>query len=84
MTISATYTPAQASGNGVTVAFPFVFKTFDQADLVVIITDTDDVDTTQTITTHYTVALNADQNNNPGGTVTMLTAPASWPNSPTR
>ena len=77
MTISATYTPAQASGNGVTVAFPFVFKTFDQADLVVIITDTDDVDTTQTITTHYTVALNADQNNNPGGTVTMLTAPAS-------
>lgn len=77
MTISATYTPAQASGNGVTVAFPFTFKTFDQADLVVIITDTDDVDTTQTITTHYTVALNADQNNNPGGTVTMVTAPTS-------
>lgn len=77
MTISATYTPAQASGNGVTVAFPFTFKTFEQADLVVIITDADDVDTTQTITTHYTVSLNADQNNNPGGTVTMLTAPAS-------
>jgi hypothetical protein len=29
-----------------------------------------------TLTTHYTVALNANQNLNPGGTVTMLTAPA--------
>lgn len=77
MTISAAYSPAQASGNGATVAFPFTFKTFDEADLVVIITDASDVDTTQVLTTDYSVSLNADQNNNPGGTVTMVVAPAS-------
>jgi hypothetical protein len=77
MTISATYTPAQASGNDVSVAFPFTFKVFDQADLVVILTDALGVNTTQAITTNYTVSLNGDQNNNPGGTVTMLVAPAT-------
>jgi hypothetical protein len=34
-------------------------------------------DTTLTLTTDYTVALNSDQDTSPGGTVTMLTAPAS-------
>lgn len=77
MTISAAYSPAQASGNGATVAFPFTFKTFDETDLVVVLTSSAGVETTKTLTTHYTVSLNADQNNNPGGTVTMLTAPAN-------
>jgi hypothetical protein len=77
MTISSTYTPAQFSGNDVAVAFAFTFKTFDQADLVVVLTSSAGTEATQTITTEYTVALNADQNNNPGGTVTMLTAPAT-------
>jgi hypothetical protein len=77
MTISSTYTPAQFSGNSVTVAFAFTFKTFDEADLVVVLTSSSGVETTKTITTHYTVSLNADQNNNPGGTVTMITAPAT-------
>ena len=77
MTISATYTPAQANGNDVAVAFPFTFKVFVEADLTVILTDALGVNTTQAITTDYTVSLNADQNNNPGGTVTMITAPAT-------
>lgn len=77
MTISATYSPAQASGNGATVAFPFTFKVFSQTDLTVILTSSAGVNTTQAITTDYTVSINADQNNNPGGTVTMLTAPAT-------
>lgn len=77
MTISAAYSPAQASGNGATVAFPFTFKTFAETDLVVVLTSSAGVETTKTLTTHYTVSLNADQNNNPGGTVTMLTAPAN-------
>lgn len=77
MTISATYTPAQASGNDVATAFPFTFKVFAQSDLTVVLTSVLGVETTKTITTHYTVALNSDQNNNPGGTVTMVTAPAT-------
>jgi hypothetical protein len=35
------------------------------------------VETTLTLTTDYTVTLNANQNTNPGGSVTMLTAPAT-------
>lgn len=63
--------------NGVTVAFPFTFKVFADADVVVVLTDAASVETIQTLTTHYTVALNADQDANPGGTITMLTAPAT-------
>lgn len=77
MTISSTYSPAQASGNDVAVEFGFTFKTFAAADLVVVLTSSAGVETTLTLTTHYSVSLNADQNNNPGGTVTMVTAPAT-------
>jgi len=65
------------AGNGITVAFPFAFKVFSGADLRVIHTDVDGVESDQTLTTHYTVSLNADQDVSPGGTVTMVTAPAS-------
>lgn len=65
------------AGNGVTTAFPFAFKVFSQDDLRVILTSTAGVETDQTLTTHYAVSLNADQNVSPGGTVTMVTAPAS-------
>lgn len=75
MTISSATAKVRFNGNGSTVAFPFTFKVFDQGDLTVIRTAADGTETTLTITTQYSVALNADQNNNPGGTVTVVTAP---------
>lgn len=64
-------------GNGATTAFDFAFKVFATSDLSVFLRDADDVDTSQTETTHYTVSLNSDQDSDPGGTVTFVTAPAS-------
>lgn len=76
MTISSTTRKAGPyTGNGATVAFPFAFKVFSQSDVVVTATDLSGSETTLTLTTHYTVALNADQDASPGGTVTMVTAP---------
>lgn len=64
-------------GDGLVTDFPFTFKVFVEADLYVVLLDADGVETVKALTTHYTVALNADQDSNPGGTVTMLTAPAT-------
>jgi len=79
MTISSTATRKAGpyAGNGSTVAFAFTFKVFADSDLVVTHTDDNGVETVKTLTTHYTATLNANQNSNPGGTVTMLTAPAT-------
>lgn len=65
------------TGNGVTTAFPFLFKVFQASDLLVVQTDTTPLDTTLVLNTHYTVARNANQDANPGGTVNMITAPPS-------
>lgn len=66
------------SGNGSTTAFAFAFKVFTTAQVLVTRTVVaTGVETTLTLTTDYTVSLNANQNTNPGGTVTMLTAPAT-------
>jgi len=70
MTISsATRKAGPYSGNASTTAFPFSFKVFAAADVLVIKND-GTIETTLVLTTDYTVALNADQNANPGGTVT--------------
>ena len=63
-------------GNDSTTDFAFAFKVFADSDLRVI-TTTAGVETVQALTTNYTVSLNADQNTYPGGTVTMLSAPAT-------
>lgn len=60
--------------NGATVAFPFVFKVLDQADVRVVLADTYGAESDLVLTTDYSVALNADQDANPGGTVTALSA----------
>lgn len=58
-------------GNGVTTVFPFAFKVFTKADLEVKLNITaTGVISTLVVDADYTVALNADQNTNPGGTVT--------------
>jgi hypothetical protein len=77
LTISSTVRKAGPfTGNGVTVAFPFYFKVFTTADVLAVkaVTATG-LETTQTLGTNYTITLNADQNANPGGTLTMLVAP---------
>lgn len=63
------------SGDGVNATFPFTFKVFQASDVLVVQTDPSGNETTQTLTSQYTVTLNANQDGNPGGSVTMLTAP---------
>lgn len=59
-------------GDGVATTFPFVFKVFTTADVLVVRADSLGVETILTLTTHYTVTLNADQNASPGGNVVLL------------
>ena len=58
------------AGNGVTTAVPFTFKVFEAADIEVTHTDANGVETVLTLNTHYSVAVNADQDTSPGGTLT--------------
>ena len=79
MTISssATRKAGPYNCNGATTNFAFSFKMFDAADLVVTLTDSSGVETTLTLTTHYTVSLNGDQNASPGGSITTVATYAS-------
>lgn len=64
-------------GNDVATDFAFAFKVFSATDLQVVHTDAAGVESTLTLTTDYTVTLNSNQDSNPGGTVTLLTALAT-------
>ena len=65
-------------GNDVTTAFPFSFKVFSADDVVVVLTDPAGIETTLTGSgTDYSVALNADQDTAPGGTVNKVSALAT-------
>ncbi|MBR0568358.1 hypothetical protein J5J83_19730 [Azoarcus sp. L1K30] len=78
MTVSSeTRKAGPFDGNGATVDFPFEFKVFSASDVRVVVADSDGFEATKTLLADYTVALNADQNANPGGTITMLVAPAT-------
>ena len=63
--------------NGATVVFNFTFKVFVAADVVVTHATSAGVESTLTLNTDYTVALNADQNVNPGGSITTVATYAS-------
>ena len=65
-----------SQGNGVNVSFPFTFKVFASADVLVTYLDAIGTESSLVLSTDYTVALNADQNIAPGGTVTLLWTPA--------
>lgn len=59
-------------GNNTTATFPFTFKVFEAADLdVVTLTLASGAIATLALTTDYTVALNADQDSSPGGSITL-------------
>lgn len=75
MTISTTDNRVSFAGNGSTTAFATGFKFYTQTDLVVVlVTDSTGAEAVQTITTNYTVTGTGSDS---GGTVTMVTAPAS-------
>ena len=75
MTISSTTRVNGPYTSG--TALPFTFKVFSAADLDVIrLNTTTGVETVLVLNSDYTVALNGNQNTNPGGTVN-LTAAAS-------
>jgi len=66
-----------SQGNGVTTVFPFTFKVFTATDILVTYLDALAVESVLVLSTNYTVSLNADQNTSPGGSVTLLVAPAT-------
>lgn len=77
MTISSTIrTAGPYPGTGVSTGpFPFAFKIFQPSDLLVLaVNTTTNLPTTLALTTDYTVSMNADQDNNPGGYVTLVAA----------
>ncbi|RUR69079.1 hypothetical protein EJP67_18640 [Variovorax guangxiensis] len=82
MTVSATTRKAGPyAGNGVGTIFTFSFKVFAKADVAVVLTDSNGVATTLVLDSDYSVLLNADQDSNPGGSITYpaLVGPAPLP-----
>ncbi len=79
MTIQNTTTrkAGPSQGNGVTTVFPFTFKVFTATDILVTYLNVSGVESVLVLSTNYTVSLNADQNTSPGGSVTLLVAPAT-------
>jgi hypothetical protein len=74
---SSTRKAGPYSGNGSTTQFPFSFKVFSASDVFVVRTDLGGAESNLVLGTDYTVAINADQDANPGGTITTITAPAT-------
>lgn len=71
MTISSEIRKAGPyNGNGATTSFPFAFKVFSKADIEVVRTSPAGVETALVLDSDYSVTLNADQDNTPGGTIT--------------
>ena len=79
MAVDSTVRKISYTGDGSVKSFSFPFVVFDPSDpLVYTSTDSDGSTAVQAkFEQDYTVALNADQDNSPGGTVTFATAPAS-------
>jgi len=81
MTVSSTTRRAGSyTGNGTNTQFPFYFKVFKPTDVLVLLADVvespnDITETALEQGKHYTVALNSNQENAPGGVVTMKGAP---------
>lgn len=77
MSVSSTVRKAGPyTSNGSQTDYSFAFKVFLASEVVVTRTDLAGVETVLTLTTDYAVSLDADQNANPGGTVT-LNSPAT-------
>ncbi|MGL4265156.1 MAG: hypothetical protein ACRCTX_26330 [Afipia sp.] len=78
MTISSTTRKAGPyTGNDATTVFPFAFKVFSASDILVVRADDTGAETVLTLNSDYNVGLNANQDSNPGGSVTLPAALAS-------
>lgn len=64
-------------GNGIATSFPFAFKAFQASDLYVERTSSTGVTVVLTLGTDYTVSLNANQDDTPGGSVVLASALAT-------
>jgi hypothetical protein len=64
-------------GNDSTVTFPFTFKVFAADEVYVVRADSAGAETVLTLNSDYTVSLNANQNSNPGGSITLSAALAT-------
>ena len=74
MTVTSTNQKVSFSGNGSTTVFAYNFKIFAQTDLLVILRSATGTETTQQLTSNYTVSgVGATS----GGNVTMGVAPPS-------
>jgi hypothetical protein len=62
------------SGTGLVSTYPFSFKVFTAADLKVVQADETGAETTLVLNSTYTASLNANQDSNPGGSITLTTA----------
>lgn len=60
------------TGNSGVATYSFGFKIFEASDMLVVETDLSGVSTTKTVPTDYTVSINSDQDNSPGGNVTRV------------
>lgn len=71
MTVPATTRKAGPyAGNGVATQFPFAFKVFDETDVGLFFTDVNGISSQLVLNSDFSVALNSDQDSNPGGTIT--------------
>lgn len=75
MTVASTQNRISYAGNDVITAFAFPYLFFANTDLkVILVVDATGVETVQTIDTHYSVTGAGEES---GGTVTMVTPPAT-------
>jgi hypothetical protein len=77
MTISSTSRKAGPYiGSGAAATFPFAFKVFSTSDIEVVRLEVSTtLETVLVLTADYTAILNADQNSNPGGSITLVAGP---------
>lgn len=66
-------------GTGAQTAWPFTFKVFAEEDVAVTIADSDGAETALVLGADFSVALNANQETSPGGTVTYPISGAELP-----
>jgi len=77
MVVSTTTNRVETDGDGTSTVFSYPIYFLDPDDLEVLLVDASGNETTQTITTHYSVAFTDANDKEQGGSVTMVTPPAT-------
>lgn len=75
MTIASAVSRVNYTGNGSVSTYPYTFRIFQDADLLVTVTDTSGAETTLTLTTDYTVTGAGDSG---GGNVVLVSNSQAW------